>query len=221
MQPPLCWITNAFDRSPAELLWSPPDAWGPLGGRLVNLSYGDGKIFVVPFEDVAGQKQGGMCALPIPILPTGVMRGRFHPRDRQLYACGMFAWAGNATQAGGLYRIRYTGQPMYLPAALRAHKDRLEITFTDPLDRAFAADPAHYSVKTWSLRRTADYGSKHYDEKSLSLAAVTVSADGRSIALHTPALQPTWGMEIVCRLQGREGQRYERVIHNSIFRLND
>ncbi len=36
MQQPLCWITNSFDRSPAELLWVPKDAWGPLAGSLIK-----------------------------------------------------------------------------------------------------------------------------------------------------------------------------------------
>ncbi|MBW8883816.1 MAG: c-type cytochrome, partial [Planctomycetia bacterium] len=84
MEQPLCWITNKFDRSPGELLWVPQDAWGPLAGSLLNLSYGTGKLFVVPFEEMDGQKQGGMCQLPIAPLPTGVMRGRFSPLDRQL-----------------------------------------------------------------------------------------------------------------------------------------
>ncbi len=79
MEQPLCWITNAFDRSPAELLWVESDRWGPLDGSLLNLSYGYGKVYVVPFEDIGGQKQGGMCALPIEQFPTGVMRGRFPP----------------------------------------------------------------------------------------------------------------------------------------------
>ena len=38
MDDPLCWITNAFDRSPSELLWVPNDCWGPLGGSLLNFS---------------------------------------------------------------------------------------------------------------------------------------------------------------------------------------
>ena len=84
MQPPLCWITNAFDRSPSELLWVPRDArWGALNGSLLNLSYGCGKIYTVPFEEVNGKHQGGLCALPLLQFPTGVMRGRFHPRDGQ------------------------------------------------------------------------------------------------------------------------------------------
>jgi hypothetical protein len=107
MEPPLCWITNAFDRSPAELLWVTSDKWGPLKGSLLNLSYGYGKVFVVPHESVAraaslsvsskqaddakrqgGEKkekekegtgrppmlrQGGLCELPIPQFPTGIM----------------------------------------------------------------------------------------------------------------------------------------------------
>ena len=43
MKQPLCWITNDFDRSPAELLWVTSDKWGPLKGSLLNLSYGHGQ----------------------------------------------------------------------------------------------------------------------------------------------------------------------------------
>ena len=122
MEQPVCWITNAIDRSPAELVWveSKNPAWEPLRGALLCLSYGNGKIFVVPHEVVGGQMQGGVCALPIPPLPTGVMRGRFHPGDGQLYTCGLFAWAGDRTQPGGFYRVRATGKPMFLPIGLSA-----------------------------------------------------------------------------------------------------
>jgi hypothetical protein len=219
MEQPICWITNSFDRSPAELLWVPDDTWGPLGGSLLNLSYGYGKVYVVPWEEVDGQKQGGMCALPIDPLPTGVMRGRFHPRDRQLYTCGMFAWAGNATQPGGLYRIRYTGRPAYLPVALHARVGRLTITFTEPPDRASAAVPENYAIQTWSLKRTANYGSQHYNERRLHVTAAHVSHDGRTVELEIPDLHTTWGMEVVCQLQDTDGQPVQRVIHNSVFRL--
>ena len=37
-------------------------AWAPLRGSLLNLSYGNGKVFVVPHEVVGGRMQGGMCA---------------------------------------------------------------------------------------------------------------------------------------------------------------
>ena len=136
--------------------------WEPLRGALLTLSYGNGKIFVVPHEIVGGQMQGGVCALPIPPLPTGVMRGRFHPVDGQLYACGLFAWAGDRTQPGGFYRVRATGKPMFVPIGLQARHDGLAITFTGPLDRKTAVRPSHYTAKTWSLKRTVNYGSDHH-----------------------------------------------------------
>ncbi len=221
MEQPLCWITNQFDRSPGELLWVPAHHWGPLAGKLINLSYGTGKLFVVPFEDVKGQKQGGMCALPVGPLPTGVMRGRFHPIDGQLYCCGMFAWAGNATQPGGLYRIRYTGRPMYVPISLSARRQSIEVAFTDPIDRTAGANAANYAIKVWSLKRSANYGSEHYDEDPLKVERAEVSADGKSVKLHVPAIAPTWGMEIVCGLVAKDGSRLERVIHGSIHNLGE
>jgi putative heme-binding domain-containing protein len=221
MEQPLCWITNKFDRSPGELLWVPRGTWGPLAGSLLNLSYGTGKLFVVPFQDIAGHKQGGMCQLPLAALPTGVMRGRFSPRDGQLYCCGMFAWAGNATQPGGLYRIRYTGRPMTTPIGLAARRGRFEITFSEAIDKAVVSDTANYTVKTWSLKRTANYGSDHFDEKPLRVESAEVSSDGRTVTLHLPSLEPTWCMEIACRLQAADGTRFDRVIHNSVFKLAD
>jgi hypothetical protein len=221
MEPPVCWITNEFDRSPAELVRVTSDAWGPLKGSLLNLSYGNGKVFVVPYETVDGLMQGGMCALPIPPLPTGVMRGRFHPRNGGLYACGMFAWAGNQTAPGGFYRIRATGKPMFLPSGLHVTKEGLQITFTEPIDRAFVSDLSNYSVRTWSLRRSANYGSKHYDEKPLDVSAASLSEDGHSVFLTLPEMRPTWSMEIRYRLKGPMSVPCEGTIHNTIHHLPD
>ena len=128
------------------------DAWGPLRGALLNLSYGYGKIFVVPHEIVDGQMQGGMAALPIAQFPTGVMRGRFHPASGQLYACGMYAWAGTQTQPGGLYRVRYTGKPVWVPLELSVqgrHGDHLQA----PLDPATATDHRNYAREIWAFKR--------------------------------------------------------------------
>ena len=122
---PVCWITNRFDRSPGELLWVTSCAWGGLDGSLLNLSYGHGKVFVVPHERVGEIMQGGMVALPLSPFPTGVMRGRFHPIDGHLYLCGMYSWAGNQQAPGGLYCLRATGKPAYLPVGYHVNRDGL------------------------------------------------------------------------------------------------
>lgn len=225
MEPPLCWITNTFDRSPGELLWVNSDQWGQLNGSLLNLSYGYGKVFLVPHESVnlpgkEPQMQGGMVELPIPSFPTGVMRGRFHPTDGQLYLCGMFAWAGSATQPGGLYRLRATGSPMHLPLELHATKSGLKLVFTEPLD-AESIDPTNIRVRTWSLKRTKNYGSEHYDEKPLIIRGTSLSDDGRTLIIDAAELQPTWCMEIQYAVKSATGVPVAGKIHNTIHQLGD
>lgn len=221
MEKPLCWITNAFDRSPAELLWVNSDRWGPLKSSLLNLSYGYGKAYVVPFERLSdGNVQGGMCELPLPTFPTGIMRGRFHPVDGQLYVCGMFAWAGNATQPGGMYRIRYTDKPVHLPVGLRVRGSTVEIDFTEPIDPASVGDVNQFAVKCWDLKRSADYGSPHVNERSLAVSAARLSDDGKTVRLELPDLAPTWCMSISYILQGRNGAPVKGLIHNTVHSLN-
>ncbi|MBC8873101.1 MAG: c-type cytochrome [Planctomycetes bacterium] len=221
MEPPLCWITNAVDRSPAELMWVDSKAWGPLDGTLLNTSYGYGKIYVVPHEKAGARLQGGVCELPIPLFPTGVMRGRFHPDNGQLYACGMFAWAGNQHQPGGFYRVRYTGKPVHLPIGLNARQDGITVTFSGTLDRKSATDVSNYGVKTWTLHRSANYGSDHINEKPSKITDATLSDDGRSVFLKIPDIKPTWCMEIKYSIKGAGGEFVDGKIHNTIHQLGE
>ena len=219
MQQPLAWLTNSFNRSPGELVWAKSKKWGPLEGALLDVSYGMGKVFVVLNEKVDGQLQGGEYALPIPDFPTGVMRGRFHPDDGQLYVCGMFAWAGNKRGSGGFYRIRHTDEPACLPVELKAAKGTLRLRFSEALDTAAAENLDAYKIKTWDIRRTRGYGSRHYNEKPLRVTAVKVTENGRLLELKTPDLQPTWCMEIRYELKTAQGTALSNRIHNTIHNL--
>jgi hypothetical protein len=131
----------------------------------------------------------------------------------------MFAWAGDQTQPGGFYRVRYTGKPVYLPVGLHAVKAGMTIRFSGALDPAAAGDARNYAVRTWSLKRSEQYGSKHYDEKSLPVRAARVSPDARAVTLEIDRLAPTWCMEIRYSLRGADGVSVEGVIHNTIHRL--
>lgn len=109
---------------------------------------------------------------------------------------------------------------MYLPVELHATKSGLKMTFTEPLDPA-SIDVKNLQIKTWSLRRTADYGSKHYDEKISSVRSAALSSDGRTLAMDVPDLRPTWCMEIVYALRSATGTTVQGTIHNTIHELGD
>ena len=219
MDQPLCWITNAFDRSPGELMWVPKNAkWGALNGQLLNLSYGTGRIFLVPHEKIGGQAQGGMISLGLDF-PTGLMRGRFHPGNGQLYATGMFAWAGSKRGDGGFYRIRHTGKNPNMPVQLEATKDGIQLGFTTELDKEITTSTRSYQVEVWDLRRTRSYGSRHYNQRKLAIEKVTLSADGKTTRLHIPELKPTWGMSIKYKLRDSSGEEVRGEIHNSVHQM--
>ena len=219
MEQPMVWITNDKDRSPAELLNVPKGAWGTLGGALLNLSYGTGRAFIVPNEQVGGQWQGAVCELPMPAFATGIMRGRFGT-DGALYTSGMFAWAGNAVAPGGFHRIRRTEKAAHVPLAIHAAKGALTVTFSEPIDLN-SVKPDAFAIKVWSLQRTKNYGSKHYDEHPLDITAASLSADGRSVTLAIPKLAPTYCYELKARLRAPDGSEFDRSIHGTIHHLSE
>ena len=219
MEQPMVWITNEKDRSPAELLNVPKGAWGTLGGALLNLSYGTGRAFIVPKEEVAGQWQGAVCELPMPAFATGIMRGRFGT-DGALYTSGMFAWAGNAVAPGGFHRIRRTDKAAHVPLAIHSAKGALTVTFSEPIDLN-SVKPDAFAIKVWSLQRTKNYGSKHYDEHPLGISAASLRADGRSVTLTIPKLAPTYCYELKARLRAPDGSEFDRSIHGTIHQLSD
>jgi putative heme-binding domain-containing protein len=216
MVPPAFWITNAFDRSPAELLRVRSEKWSQLDGGLLELSYGEGRVHLVLTEPAGGRVQGGMVALPISDLPTGIMRGRFHPADGQLYTCGLYAWAGNRQQPGGFFRVRRTDQPLTIPVGLHAEPGQLALEFAVPLDVAAATDPGRWTIHAWDLERTQKYGSQHVNERQLPVTAVRVSSDGRRVSLSVPDLGPTWCYSVEWMIRAAAGEPVKGRLHGTL-----
>ena len=179
-----------------------------------------GRLEVV-FSDGDGDlAQGALCRLPIPDFPTGVMRGRIHPGNGQLYLCGLSAWAPSQTeQEGGFYRLRPTGHPAALPTGWKVIRGGIELTFSEPLAPGAAAEAARYVVKVWELRRSASYGSPRINEHALPVTRAEVLADPRQVRLTIPALAPATIIEISCRLQDAAGTEVNRVVTGTIHRV--
>ena len=147
------------------------------------------------------------------------MRVRFHPQNGQLYACGMFAWAGNQTEPGGFYRVRYTGKPVHLPIGLHARRRR----HADHVQRP--AGPADGRGRGELRRPNLEYppfGQLRFgplQRDALTVTRATLSADGKTVTLQIPQIKPTWCMEIKFWLKGSGGETVHGTIHNTIHRL--
>jgi hypothetical protein len=173
---------------------------------------------IVPHEFIKGQPQGGVTRLPIPSFPTGIMRGRFG-RDGHLYVCGLAAWGSSRMQMpGGFYRVRATEKPVHVPVELNVTTRGAKITFSDPITQS-SVEKENFEVKTWALKRTKNYGSKHYDTKHLEVTGCHLSKDGKVLTLDIEGMAPCWQMEIKYDVKGLNGEAIKDRIHNTIHNL--
>lgn len=220
MEQPLVWVDMEFDRSPSELLWVDSKKWGPLDKHLLSLSYGFGKIQLVLFEEVNGQKQGGVIDIPGLKFLTGVMRGRFNSGDGNMYLCGMSAWGTNQMMKGGaLYRLRYTGKALPLPVASHAEKDGVRLVFANALDEKTSVDVNNYQVKSWEIKRSRKYGSERYNLKTLDISRVQLAADKKSVKLLIPSIQPVDIMTIGYDIRDASQNVFKGTLQQTVYRL--
>jgi hypothetical protein len=224
--PPLCWIHRSVDNSGGSQVWVPGDAWGPMKGRLLHLSYGTFSLFQVLHERVGGVEQGGLVRLPVRFA-SGVLRGRFHPKDGQLYVAGLKGWSSGASRDGCFQRVRYTGRPLRMVSDLRVKRDAIELTFTDPVDPETAGDVDRWLAQQWNYLYSEKYGSPDYsvaDPKkqgrdAVEIVSAKVSSDGRSVTLEIPGLKPVMQMLIRFRIRGADGAPLSQELWHTIHRV--
>ena len=230
---PVTWIHHDVDRSPSAPVWVRSERWGELDESLIYLSYGNGKMFSVLFDEAFPRaplpggkgppRQAAVVELPVAAAPTGLVRGRFNPADDHLYVCGLFAWAGDRTQPGGFYRVRRTDQPLRIPVAYETARDGIVVHFTTELDADFAVDAGNYSMRIWQYLRRASYGSEDYrvlaegtGRDDLAVRSATLSADGRSVFIEIPDILPVQQFHLEMNLRSNDGARMREFVHGTI-----
>ncbi|MFM1768752.1 MAG: hypothetical protein RJA22_1281 [Verrucomicrobiota bacterium] len=222
---PLCWLPMSMDNSSGGQVWATDKRFGPLQGQMLFMSYGKGTLFQVLQEEVDGVTQAGMVRFPLKF-GTGLMRGRVNPKDGQVYVCGVRGWQTDGAKDGGFYRVRYTGKPARLATGLKVLKDGIQITFSDPLDPASAADPASYALEAWNYKYTGSYGSPDYSVEDPTqkrhdkweVKSARLAKDGRTVLLEVPSLKPANQVRIKLNLKAADGAPVAFDIYNTIHK---
>jgi len=223
---PLVWMPQQVDNSPGGEVWVSGGKWGPWEGRMLHMSYGHCLLYGVMMETVDGVAQGAVVKFPFKF-PSGIMRGRFHPKDGQLYVSGLNVWQSDASRFGCFTRVRYSGKPVTMPVELHATKKGIDLVFTGPLDEKTATDRENFSVERWNYKWTGDYGSKDFSAsvpnrvgKDLVLIdAVRLSADKKTLSIDLPEMAPVMQMKIRYKITAADGRTVDNEIHNTIHKL--
>ena len=194
---PLVYLPRGLDNSSGAQVTVPDDRFGPLRGQMLHFSFGTGTYFLLLREKVGGQPQGAAVPMPGEFL-SGAHRGRFNPKDGQLYVSGMTGWGTYTPLDGCFQRVRYTGDPIQLPLEFHAHENGVLLRFSRPLDREIAQLPGRHFAQAWNYRYSAGYGSPELSPSHpgqpghdvMPIRSAHVLADGRGLFLEIPELQP-------------------------------
>lgn len=217
---PLVYLPRGLDNSSGGQAYIASTRWGPLQGQLVHFSYGAATHFLLLRDEVAGQAQGAVVPLPGEFL-SGVHRGRFNPNDGQLYVCGMGGWGTYAVADGCFQRVRYTGQPVQLPCGFHVHENGVRLSFTLPIDRKEAGEANAHFAQAWNYRYSSAYGSPEFSPRHfgipghdpLAITSAHVLADGRSLFLEIPELQPVNQLHLHVRVGAGRAQDLFLTVH--------
>ncbi len=204
---PLVYLPRGLDNSSGGQVAIPDNRWGPLQGHVVHLSFGAGAHFLLLRDEVAGQPQGTIVPL-VGEFQSGVHRGRFNPKDGQLYVSGMAGWGTYTVAPGSFERVRYTGDPVQLPTRVHVHQNGVLVKFTQPVDRQLVTNVDNQFAQCWNYRYSASYGSaefspSHYGTRGhdpVRITAAHVLPDGHSVFFAMPDLQPVNQLQLSMRV---------------------
>ena len=225
--PPLCWLAKSYDNSGGGQIWVTSDKWGPYQGELLHESYGQSSLFLVMKQSIGGGRmQGGVVKFPLKFT-SSVMRAKFHKQDGQLYICGLSEWQSNAAKITGFDRVRFTGKTVYSVRGLKAVKGGVELTFTQPLDRATATDAQNVSGKRWNYARTANYGSPEFSVEdpakrgrdNLNVTATKLSPDGRTLTVEIADFKPVMQQTIKFNLKAADGTAIAQEVMHTVHAI--
>ncbi|HJN12628.1 MAG TPA: DUF6797 domain-containing protein [Pirellulaceae bacterium] len=223
---PMCFIPRSMDNSGGAQVWVEGDRWGPLGGRMLHLSYGQCRMLLALTESVDGVYQGGTIKLPTTPadFESGIMRGRFNPQDGQLYVSGLRGWQTRSIRDGCFQRVRYTGEPVNLPVAVKTYTNGIKLTFPRTIDREMAENADNFFVEQWNYRWSKEYGSPEFSvanpqqqgRDEVPVVSATLMDDGRAVFLEMPERHPVMQVSVNWLLGTAGGKRFRGTYAHTI-----
>ncbi len=226
---PLMWLPMDIDNSSGGEVWVPSGTqWGPWAGKMLQMSYGKCSLFGVMQETVDGVAQAACVRFPVSF-KSGIMRGRFSPKDGQLYLSGLNVWQTSAAKDGCLHRVRYTGKPVTMPIGIATKAGGVEVQFSGPLD-AIAADTGNWSVEQWDYKWTGNYGSANLSTRDpkatgkqitdrVTVSKATLSADKKSVMLELADHTPAMSVRMKCSIKAADGSQVSCQIDQTVHRI--
>lgn len=225
VDPPACFIPRGIDHATGGHVFAGSSRFGPLGGHLLTLSWGNCQTLLTLTEVIGDITQAAVVPIAGEFL-SGIHRGRINPQDGQLYLTGSTGWGTYATRNGCLQRMRYTGKPAYLPVSFQTHRNGILIELSDPLG-ADALGKDDLFAQRWNYRYSRAYGSPELSvtrpntpgHDRVKISGISVLDGGRKFFVEIPDLAPVDQMHLFFRIRTASGETVRRDLFATLHRL--
>lgn len=220
LTPPLVWIPHEQDSSSTSQVWMIGNRLRQWDGRLLHLSYGTGRLFLVSPDLEAPVPQAAVIPLDLKTdLP--LLHARVHPDGAAVFLAGFQIWGTRTTVPWILGRLRAGDTPTVTAVAARSGTQGVVLEFAVPVDPA-SLRPEAVSARAWNYRRSSAYGSGRYTPDGSSgttpwpVGQVALGKDGRTVFVHLPDVPPVMQLEVRHDFRSAVGDELRGVVYFTV-----
>jgi hypothetical protein len=162
--------------------------FGPFAGQFFSADQSHSNMARYVLEKVGGVYQG--ACIPFRAgFASGIVPA-LQGEDGSMFLGGTNrGWGSTGPKPFCLERVVWTGKTPFEIQEMKLAKDGFDLTFTEPVDTAAAANLANYKLTTFRYIYRADYGSPEVDPTTCTIKEARVSDDRKSIHLVVDGLQ--------------------------------
>jgi hypothetical protein len=136
--------------------------------------------------------------------------------DGSLFVYGTArGWGSRGGRPYALQRLVWTGKTPFEVKEMRAAADGFDLLFTAPVDAKSAADPASYTLESYTYIYQGSYGSPEVDHTAPVIKSVVVSAGGLAAHMAVDGLAPGHVHEL--HLAGVRSAAGEPLLHDAAY----
>ncbi len=163
--------------------------FGPFSGQFFVGDYTLSIVMRAEMEKVNGVYQGA-CYPFRQGFATGIIGGVLTPNGHIFVGGSKRGWPVRGLAENALQRVDWTGVTPFEILTTRIQPDGFVLRFTAPVDAKSAANPASYTLGTFTHIYHETYGSPEVDQTQERIVSATASPDGLSVRLVVDKLVP-------------------------------
>lgn len=182
--PPAVYLVHGkIGNSASAILCDTSDGkFGPFAKQLFIADQSHSNLSRVFLETVKGVKQGVVFPFRSGFA-SGLIGGRMDAEGRIFVGGSDRGWGARGGKPYCFEKCEWTGKMPFEVHEMRAKPDGFELTFTEAVDAATAADVKSYSMRAFTYAYREQYGGDEIDEVLPTIASAQVSEDRKSVQL--------------------------------------